>query len=71
MRQIGDMLVWLAVLAAVAGLIYAAPRLAETASALDERGWSVDLHGPKCLTCRQVAVQLTPGISPAMAEWSE
>jgi hypothetical protein len=49
MRQVGDTLVWLAMIAVVAAVIYFKPRVAHYVRA---RGSSE--HGLECVTCRAI-----------------
>lgn len=50
MRQILDMLVWLAVIAVVGAVVYLAPRFAHSVAAMGSR------HGEECRTCERIAL---------------
>jgi len=56
MRQVGDTLVWIAMILVVAGVIYLMPRVASYVAAAESE------HGPACITCRGVssAYQVSP-----------
>ncbi len=49
MRQILDMLVWLAVIAVVGAVVYLAPRFAHSVAAMGSR------HSEECRTCHTIA----------------
>jgi hypothetical protein len=49
MRQILDMLVWLAFIAVVGAIVYLAPRFADSVAAIGSR------HGEQCRTCHEIA----------------
>jgi hypothetical protein len=51
MRQVGDTLVWLAMIGVLAAVIYFTPRVARYVGAM--RGE----HGRECTTCREIAYQ--------------
>ena len=46
MRQVGDTLVWLAMIGVVAAVIYFTPRVAQYVRAMGAE------HGRECVTCR-------------------
>jgi len=49
MRQVGDTLVWLAMILVVAAVVYFAPRVANYVASKGTE------HKPDCMTCRAVA----------------
>jgi hypothetical protein len=49
MRQVGDSLVWLAMIAVVAAVIYFTPRVAHYV-----RARASSEHGLECVTCRAI-----------------
>jgi len=51
MRQVGDTLVWLAMIGVVAAVIYFTPRVARYVGAMGGE------HGQACTTCREIAYQ--------------
>jgi len=50
MRQVLDMLVWLAVIMVVGAVVYFAPRCAQSFAAMGSR------HGAECKTCHETAL---------------
>jgi len=60
MRQVLDMLVWLAVIMVVGAVIYFAPRCAHAIAAMGSR------HGQQCNTCHEIALldRDTAGANP-------
>ncbi len=59
MRQVLDMLVWLAMIVVVCAVVYFTPRFAHAVAALGSR------HGEGCQTCRETAV-LNPDTADAI-----
>jgi hypothetical protein len=55
MRQVGDTLVWLAMIGVVVAVIYLTPRVARYVGAMGAE------HGGECVTCRAIGSQ--PGES--------
>ena len=51
MRQVFDMLVWLAVIAVVGAVVYVAPRFAHSVAAIGSR------HGQQCKICHDIALR--------------
>jgi hypothetical protein len=49
MRQVGDTLVWLAMIMVVVAVVYFTPRVARYVSAMGSA------HGATCHTCREIA----------------
>jgi hypothetical protein len=49
MRQVGDTLVWLAMIGVVAAVIYFMPRVARYVNAADATE-----HGRSCVNCREI-----------------
>jgi hypothetical protein len=58
MRQVLDMLVWLAMIMVVCAVVYLAPRFAHSLGAIGSQ------HGQQCNTCREIAL-LNPDIDDA------
>jgi len=58
MRQVLDMLVWLAVIMVVAAVVYFAPRFAHSVAAMGSR------HGEECKACHEIAL-LNPDTAEA------
>jgi hypothetical protein len=50
MRQILDMLVWLAMIVVVGAVVYLAPRFANSMAAMQSP------HGKECKTCHKIAL---------------
>ncbi len=50
MRQVLDLLVWLAVIMVVGAVIYVAPRFAHSVGAIGSQ------HGQECNSCREIAL---------------
>jgi hypothetical protein len=61
MRQVGDTLVWLAMIGVVAGVIYFTPRVARYVQAI-----GATEHGRECATCR--AIEDQPRASSDLAQ---
>ncbi|MFI5459398.1 MAG: hypothetical protein ACHRXM_28575 [Isosphaerales bacterium] len=51
MRQVGDTLVWLAMIGVIAAVIYFTPRVARYVGAMGGE------HGRECTTCREIEYQ--------------
>jgi hypothetical protein len=51
MRQVGDTLVWLAMIGVVAAVVYFTPRVARYVGAMGAD------HGRECVTCRAIDYQ--------------
>jgi hypothetical protein len=61
MRQLGDLLVWCAVLAVVAGVIYLSPMLSRQDANAGSMTFAPHTHGANCSTCLHTpAIQNTP-----------
>jgi hypothetical protein len=59
MRQVGDTLVWLAMITVAAAVIYFTPRAAHYLDAMNAE------HGPECTTCRKISSSQSEFFDPS------